>query len=293
MSHLISSGNQSDNPSSRAPREESLFGFLLLPHDRPAQRHAVTSTVHLTKETLIPLRITSMRRLHQLLWPTTIFLCVVGIAIVTRRSAHLIPIVLHGYHPPAAPRNPAFTQFASTDETFARNPILTLIHILPALLFVILGPLQFNRSLRGRHPQWHRVSGRIYLVASTIIGFSALIMSFAMPAIGGIAQAAATTLFSVHFLFALARAFLYIRDREIALHREWMIRAFAIGLAVATIRPIVGLFIAITIATRGSSALNLHTIFGIAFWIGFLLHATVAELWIRSTRLPSAETQLA
>jgi len=245
------------------------------------------------KENLIPVRITDMRRLRQLLWPTTIFLVVIGIAIITRRAVHLIPIVLHSYHPPAAPRNPVFTQFASTDDIFARHPILTLIHILPALLFVTLGPLQFNRSLRASHPQWHRVSGRIYLVAATIVGFSALIMSFAMPAIGGIAQAAATTLFSLYFLFALATAFLHIRRREFAPHREWMIRAFAIGLAVATIRPIVGLFVAITIATRGPAALNLHTIFGTAFWIGFLLHATVAELWIRSTRLPSAGTQLA
>ena len=29
-----------------------------------------------------------------------------------------------------------------------------------------------------------------------------------------------------------------------ALHREWMIRAFAVGLAVATIRPIIGIFFA-------------------------------------------------
>jgi len=32
--------------------------------------------------------------------------------------------------------------------------------------------------------------------------------------------------------------------REIPLHREWMIRAFSIGIAVATIRPIVGMFFA-------------------------------------------------
>lgn len=229
-----------------------------------------------------------MLRLHRLLWPTTIFLCLIGIAIITRRSVHLIPIVLQGYHPPAAPRNPALTQFASTDDIFARHPILTLIHILPAVLFVTLGPLQFNGSLRARRPQWHRVSGRVFLIAATIVGVSALIMSFAMPAIGGIAQAAATTVFSLYFLFALAKAFRHIRRREFALHREWMIRAFAIGLAVATIRPIVGLLVAITIATRGLAALNLHAIFGPAFWLGFLLHATLAELWVRSTlrRLP-------
>jgi len=67
-------------------------------------------------------------------------------------------------------------------------------------------------------------------------------MSFGMPAIGGVNQAAATTLFALFFLFALANAWRHIRRREVVLHREWMIRAFSIGLAIATIRPIVGIF---------------------------------------------------
>ena len=41
-------------------------------------------------------------------------------------------------------------------------------------------------------------------------------------------QSAATTMFATFFLFALGRAFGHIRRRQ-ALHREWMIRAFAVG----------------------------------------------------------------
>ena len=94
-----------------------------------------------------------------------------------------------------------------------------------------------------------------------------------MPAIGGINQAAATTLFASFFLFALCKAFWHIRRGEIALHREWMIRAFSVGLAVATIRPI----------------LTPHEFFGIAFWIGFVLHLMAAEAWIHAT-LPGQTT---
>src|SRR5260370_1378403 len=78
---------------------------------------------------------------------------------------------------------------------------------------------------------------------------SALIMSFQM-AIGGANETAATTLFALVFLFALTKAFLHIRRREIAQHREWMIRAFAVGLAVATVRPIMGLFFAFSRITH-------------------------------------------
>ena len=111
-----------------------------------------------------------------------------------------------------------------------------------------------------------------------IIGGTALVMSFAMPAIGGVNQAAATTLFGTLFLFSLGKAYFHIRRREVALHREWMIRAYAIGLAVTTIRPIVGIFF----ATSRLTGLTPHEFFGTAFWIGFTIHLIVAESWIRT-----------
>ena len=224
-------------------------------------------------------RITSMRprALNRLLWTTVTFLGFIAVAVIVRRAVSLVPVLAHGYHPLPPPANPALAQLAGLDEIFARQAVLIMIHIVPGLLFVTLGPLQFNATLRASHLRWHRVSGRVYLVAAYIIGISALIMSFAMPAIGGPNQATATTFFSIFFLFALSKAFWHVRHREIALHREWMIRAFSIGLAVATIRPIVGIFF----ATSRLSGLPPREFFGIAFWVGFVLHLIVAEAWIR------------
>jgi uncharacterized membrane protein len=218
--------------------------------------------------------------IRKALWAATLFLACIGVVVATRRIVNLVPIVLRGYHPPAAPSNPALQQFAALDDLFARYPLLTLVHIIPGLLFMILGPFQFSATIRSRHPRWHRVSGGIFVASGLLIGFTALVMSIGMPAIGGINQAAATTLFGTWFLFALCKAFLHIRQREIALHREWMIRAFAIGLAVATIRPIVGFFF----ATSRLTGLTPHEFFGTAFWIGFVLHLIAAESWIYATR---------
>jgi uncharacterized membrane protein len=219
-------------------------------------------------------------RVQVILWRTTIFLVLIGVFVVVRRTAHLVPILINGYHPPAATSNPVAAQFLVLDDIFARYPFLTLIHILPALLFLLLGTLQFNQTFRQRHLQWHRWSGRVLLVCGLIVGVSALVMSFGMPAIGGVNQAAATTLFALFFLFALGKAFRHILGREIVLHREWMIRAFSIGLAVATIRPIVAVFF----ATSRFSGLTPHEFFGTAFWIGFVLHLIAAEAWIQWTR---------
>jgi uncharacterized membrane protein len=192
---------------------------------------------------------------------------------------HLVPIVVRGDHPLAVTSNPAAAQFAALDDLFAHYPILTLVHIVPGLLFMVLGPLQFSSTIRAHHLRWHRLSGRIFVTCGVVIGTSALMMSLGMPAIGGFNQAAATTLFATFFLFAMGRAFWHIRRREVALHREWMIRAFSIGLAVATIRPIIGMFF----ATSRFSGLTPYEFFGTAFWIGFVLHLVAAEAWIHAT----------
>ena len=186
---------------------------------------------------------------------------------------------MHGYHPPATSSNPRLAQLGALDDLFAHYPYLTLIHILPGLFFMILGPLQFSATIRARHARWHRWSGRTFLICAGVIGVSALVMSFGMPAIGGVNQAAATTLFGVFLLFALGKAFWHIRRREIALHREWMIRGFATGLAVAAIRPIIGFFF----ATSPLTGLTPHEFFGTAFWIGFVLSLMAAEAWIHVT----------
>ena len=213
------------------------------------------------------------------LWSAVIFLAFIGVAVAVRRMVHLVPIVVHGYHPPAVNANPRLAQFAALDDLFAHYPILTIVHIVPGLLFMILGPLQFSRTIRARHLRWHRLSGRVFVICGMVIGISALVMSFGMPAIGGVNQAAATALFGMFFLFSLCKAFWHIRQHEVALHREWMIRAFAVGLAVATIRPIIGLFF----ATSPLTGLTPREFFGIAFWIGFVLHLIAAEAWIQTT----------
>jgi len=219
-------------------------------------------------------------RVRGALWSTVVVLVLIGVAVVARRMVQLVPVLLHGYHPPGVPSSPTLAQFAALDDVFARYPVFALVHIAPALVFLLLAPLQFSATIRARHLGWHRGSGRVVLACGMVVGLSALGMSFAMPAIGGVNQAAATTLFALFFLFALGNAFRHIRRREIALHREWMIRAFAIGLAVATIRPIIGVFF----ATRRFSGLTPYEFFGTAFWIGFVLHVIAAEVWIQWTR---------
>jgi len=174
---------------------------------------------------------------------------------------------------------PAAGPTVGLDAGFARHETLTIIHIIPGLLFMLLAPLQFVKRIRVRRPALHRWIGRTVVGLGMVIGGSALVMSPQM-AIGGPTETAATTLFGCVFLFAMIRGFIYIRRGNRRLHREWMIRAVAIGMAVATIRPIVGVFF----ATSRLTHLTPHDFFGVAFWLGFTIQFLIAEMWIRYTR---------
>src|ERR1700682_5662042 len=146
-------------------------------------------------------------RMRRVVWGVVIFLAPIGTAVAVRRIVNVIPVVLRGYRPPPPGGNPVVAQFGALDDLFAHYPVLTLIHIVPGLLFMLLGPLQFSSAIRARHLRWHRWSGRVFVACGFVIGISALIMSLGMPAIGGVNQAAATTLFGSYFLLALSRAF--------------------------------------------------------------------------------------
>jgi len=213
---------------------------------------------------------TSSRWIGRALWSTVLVLATIGLAAVVLRTLDLI------YATQAVVGPGARAIEADIDVGFPQHPLLTMIHIIPGFLFMVLGPLQFVQRVRSRHLRLHRWSGRVFVGSSVVIGITALIMGFLM-AIGGANETAATTFFAIIFLFALGKAFFHIRRREIAQHREWMIRTFAIGLAIATIRPIIGLFFALT-------DLSPREFFGTAFWLGFTSHLVAAEVWISHTR---------
>jgi hypothetical protein len=206
-------------------------------------------------------------RLPLLIWGLTILLVTIGLLAVVRRTYVLL------FPPQGTPR---FAAAAAMDAGFAQHRAVTLLHILPASLFMALMPLQFVRRIRAQRLAWHRWSGRLLIVLGLVVGLSALVMSYT-SAIGGANETAATTLYAILFLVFLGLGFWNIRRRRIVQHREWMIRAFGVALGIATTRPIVGAFFA-------AGRLSPHEFFGTAFWLGFTLTLLVAEAWIHYSR---------
>ena len=129
------------------------------------------------------------------------------------------------------------------DVRYVQHPWVALLHMVPGLLFLTLAPLQFVARIRQRRIGLHRGLGRMLAICAAISGLFALVVNFRFPAFGGISTQAATVFFGALFLFSLVKAIRHIRRKEVHLHREWMIRTFALAMGAASIRVFIGLFV--------------------------------------------------
>jgi hypothetical protein len=161
---------------------------------------------------------------------------------------------------------------------YVEHPWLAVAHIAPGVLYLIGAPFQLAHRIRSRAYWFHRRFGRLMLVAGLLSGIFAI--AFGIPyAFGGVGESVAAVVFSLWFMACLVLAFRAIKQNRVRHHRRWMIRAFAIGLGVGSIR----IWVAILSET---GLLSFQGSFAPAFWIAFLSHVIGAELWIRTTPHP-------
>lgn len=116
----------------------------------------------------------------------------------------------------------------------AANRIFFVGHALVASVALLIGPWQFVESIRRRYRHIHRGLGRIYLACCLVAGLSAYPIAFDTYA-GPVAVWGFSGL-ATGWLVTGAFAYAAIRRRDIARHREWMIRSYALTLAAITLR---------------------------------------------------------
>lgn len=184
----------------------------------------------------------------------------ISVAVVVRRLVAL-----------ATPSGNAPPQMVQLDHTFAAHASLTLMHIIPALLFVLIAPFVLLRRSRPSASL-----ERAFYILGAVVGITAYAMS--SFSVGGWIERSAVLFFDSLYLFALARAYVYRHRLDAILEHRWQLRAVAILLGIATTRPVMGVFF----ATARLTHLVPAQFFGIAFWIGFSINVLAFEFWIRS-----------
>jgi uncharacterized membrane protein len=99
---------------------------------------------------------------------------------------------------------------------------LLIPHTLAGVSALLIGPLQFSARFRQRHLQLHRVLGRIYVLAVFIGSFTGIALAAGRPGLPGTSMQAAA------WMVCTTAAFITARNRQIAVHHQWMARSYAV-----------------------------------------------------------------
>ena len=166
---------------------------------------------------------------------------------------------------------------------FRLFPVIVALHVILGSAYLALAPFQFVNRIRSRWPLYHRLVGRMLVAVGLVVGATALFMAWIIP-FSGWPERILLGFFGVLFLVELGKGFLHMRARRVMLHREWMIRAFSLGLAIATMRLIDIPAVIVVSATGTPTHQQLAMLAIIADAVAFPLHAVVAEIWIRTSR---------
>jgi uncharacterized membrane protein len=99
---------------------------------------------------------------------------------------------------------------------------LLIPHTLSGTIALLTGPIQFSTRFRQRHLQFHRVLGRIYVVCVFVGSFTGIALAAGRPGFPGTSMQAAA------WMVCTTAAFITARNRQIAVHRQWMARSYAV-----------------------------------------------------------------
>ncbi|WP_432925746.1 DUF2306 domain-containing protein [Microbispora sp. CA-135349] len=119
---------------------------------------------------------------------------------------------------------------------FFASPVPVVAHIVAVTLFSVLGALQFAAGLRRRAPRLHRVLGRVLVPSGIVTALSGLWMTvfYPHPPADHALLTGMRLVFGTAMLVSVVLGFAAIRRRDIARHRAWMTRGYAIGMGAGT-----------------------------------------------------------
>lgn len=119
---------------------------------------------------------------------------------------------------------------------FFASPVPVLVHIVGASVYCLLGAFQFAPAFRRRRPGWHRIAGRVLVPCGLAAALSGVWMAlfYPRPPIDDVLLTPIRLVFGAAMAACLVLGVAAIRRRDIARHRAWMARAYAIGLGAGT-----------------------------------------------------------
>jgi len=109
-----------------------------------------------------------------------------------------------------------------------------LVHISGGMVALLTGPWQFSRRLRQRNLSLHRLTGRVYLIAVALAASASFYL--ACTTTYGWAWGFGVAMLGVAWVTTSGMAYYCVLQRQIPIHKEWMVRSYVVTFAFVTFR---------------------------------------------------------
>ncbi len=161
------------------------------------------------------------------------------------------------------------------------TPVSHWLHVVGGALFGIIGPIQFTGVLKRRYGVWHKRLGYVFVLSGLFLGLSSLTLLVSHLASATFVLHSARAFAGIGMAICLILSVRFAINRNIAAHRAWMIRAYALGMGSATV---VFIFIPLTLITGQEIEGYLSDVIFVVSWA---VNIGIAEKIIRMGRMGS------
>ena len=118
---------------------------------------------------------------------------------------------------------------------FDASPVPLVVHLVSVIIFAVLGAFQFRVGTGRPRSGWHRGAGRLLVVVGMVVALSALWLTLFHPRTeGGDLLFLFRLLAGAGMFTSLVLGSTAISRGDIARHRAWMTRAYALAMGAGT-----------------------------------------------------------
>jgi uncharacterized membrane protein len=153
---------------------------------------------------------------------------------------------------------------------------LLIPHTLCGVIALLAGPAQFSSRLRQRHLKFHRVLGRSYVISVFIGALTGIALAAGRPGMPGTCVQAAA------WIVCTTAAVITARNHQIARHRQWMVRSYAVTFTFVSSRvlnlwPLYWSHLGDTLAAVGLVVFTLASLLVVELGLNFSRNSATAS----------------
>lgn len=171
----------------------------------------------------------------------------------------------------------AFLQIKQTEVTSLKAYLpLFYIHVFSSIFALVAGFTQFNTALLAKYRKLHRAFGYFYFIIVVFLAAPSGIF-IGYYANGGIFSQISFMLLGILWWFFTAKAIIEIKKGNVEMHRQFMLRSFALAFSAITLR----LWKVILVYLFHPAPMDVYQIIA---WLGWIPNLLLIEYLIRKNK---------